>query len=292
MRGRTWGQLRREASWRLGSDPEARWLVEAAAGGPLAAVSHLVAAGPAIGCLESMLRRRAAGEPVQYIAGRWAFRGLELAVDRRVMIPRPETEQVVDAALEALDGLGEPSPVVVDLGTGSGAIALAIASERPGTRVWGSDVSEAALEVAASNLATLPATVGSRVRLVAGSWWEALPKDLAGRVDLVVSNPPYVSSGEICGLDAEVTCFEPRTALEAGPTGLEALALVIQGAREWLRPGGAAVVEIAPHQAQAALSLAGRAGLVRPDVRRDLAGRERALVGRAPAGGADGGGRR
>jgi release factor glutamine methyltransferase len=232
---------------------------------------------------ESLVERRVKGEPLQYVVGRWPFRTLDLMVDRRVLIPRPETEQVAQVALDELDRLArrlDHRSVAVDLGTGSGAIALAMAAERPDVQVWATDVSQPALEVAGANLAGLGGRAAARVRLARGAWWDALPDDLHHRVDLVVSNPPYISSGEMAGLDVEVVGWEPRSALEAGPTGLEAVRDILSGAPAWLRPGGVAVIEIAPHQAQVAADIATRTGFDAVYVRPDLAGRDRALVAR------------
>ena len=219
---------------------------------------------------------------MQYVLGRWGFRGLDLFVDRRVLIPRPETEQVVSVALAELDGRRRTgTPVVVDLGTGSGAIALAVAVERPGTRVWATDISAEALAVAAANLAGTGGRAATCVRLAQGSWWAALPPELAGQVDLVISNPPYISAGEMGNLDAVIARWEPLQALEAGPTGMEAIAAVIEGAPGWLAPGGALVVEIAPHQAGPAQAMATTAGFRHVAVHPDLAGRDRALLARS-----------
>jgi release factor glutamine methyltransferase len=279
---------------------EARWLIEEVTGeqwpvagpsraaGPSSAAgpSRAVAEAPARARFEALVVRRAAGEPLQYVVGRWPFRTLDLMVDRRVLIPRPETEQVVEAALAELDRM-EPDPsaprshrLAVDLGTGSGAIALSLAAERPRLRVWATDNSPSALDVAAANLAGLGGRAAARVRLVRGWWWAALPGDLRGQVDLVVSNPPYISSAEMGGLDAQVVAWEPRSSLEAGPTGLEALTEILSGATGWLRSGGAVVLEIAPHQAAAAANLAQRSGFHGVEVQTDLAGRDRVLIAR------------
>jgi len=259
-------------------------LVEEAAPDPWPATLEREVTGRAGDWFTSMLERRAGGEPLQYVLGHWAFRGLDLMVDRRVLIPRPETEVVVDVALGEIDRLAPPDPVAVDLGTGSGAIALALASERPGLAVWATDESADALEVAGANLAGLGGWAATRVRLAEGSWWDALPGDLAGRIGLAVSNPPYVAAAEVAQLDPVITDWEPRRALVAGPGGLEAVAQVLAGARRWLTPGAAVVVEVAPHQADAALALAAAAGLEDGRVHPDLAGRPRAVVGRAPLG--------
>ena len=228
--------------------------------------------------VHDMVRRRAAGEPLQYVLGIWSFRRLELVVDRRVLIPRPETEVVVEAALAELRRLGRPRPLAVDLGTGSGAIALSVALEAPEVRVWGTDRSELALAVARANLSGMGATVATRVRLASGHWFEALPAELRGTVDMVVANPPYVADGE--PLPEEVAGWEPAGALYAGPSGLEAVAEILGAAGSWLRRPGTVVVEIAPHQADRAVQLARAAGFSEVDVHPDLAGRLRVLVGR------------
>lgn len=251
---------------RLGSAAEARWLTRFAPPDRW----------------EELVERRLSGEPLQYVLGTWAFRTLELTVDRRALIPRPETEQVVEAALDVLGD--RPHPVVVDLGTGSGAIALSVAVERPGAEVWATDLDAAALELAALNRER----TGATVELCRGSWYDALPDRLRGRVDLVVSNPPYVSAEEWPTLDEEVR-REPRQALVAGDgadgtPGLAGVEAVLTGAPGWLVPGGAVVVELAPHQAPAAAAVARRVGLADVGVARDLAGRDRAVTARsAPA---------
>jgi release factor glutamine methyltransferase len=232
----------------------------------------------ALGSLTRMVERRLAGEPLQYVLGRWGFRTVDLLVDRRVLIPRPETELVVDVALAQLPT--SSGVTVVDLGTGSGAIALTIAAERVDATVWATDNDAAALAVAAANLAGL-GRPGARVTLAQGSWYEALPASLHGSVDVVVSNPPYVAAGE--PLPDEVRLWEPAAALIAGPSGMEAIDAVVRGAPPWLRPGGALVVEIGATQAASARQLASATGLIDLDVRRDLAGLDRVLVARSPA---------
>jgi release factor glutamine methyltransferase len=234
----------------------------------------------------SMLGRRESGEPVQYVLGHWAFRKLDLMVDRRVLIPRPETEVVVEVALAELAlvapaGTEGARPVVVDLGTGSGAIAFSIATERPDVEAWATDMSWEALAVASANLAGLGAQAGGRVRLVQGSWWSALPVGLKGSVTLAVANPPYVAESEVADLPEEVSRWEPHQALIAGPTGLEALEAIVSEASAWLAGRSTLVAEIAPHQSSAAKSLALSAGFRDVVVRNDLAGRERILVAKS-----------
>lgn len=265
---------------------EARWLVEEAAG---CSPSELLAAldAPAtvrgVGQLDGMLARRSAGEPLQYVLGHWPFRQLDLFVDGRVLIPRPETEQVVELALAELarraDDAGDGRRLrCVDLGVGSGAIALSLAVERHDTEVVAVDISADALAVATANLAGIGRSA-TRVTLVQGSWFDALDESLSGSVDLLVSNPPYVAASAV--LSDDVAAWEPNRALVAGPTGLEAIAAIVGGAPRWLAPGGALVVELSPEQAPDALVLAERAGLAEARIGVDLAGVDRALVARS-----------
>jgi release factor glutamine methyltransferase len=287
----TWRQLYVEAVDRLRSNTEARWLVEEAAGDPWPAALDRPVTARAGAWFDQLLARRESGEPFQYVVGHWPFRTLDLMVDRRVLIPRPETEVVVEVALAEMERLtatgGLPDtgpPLAVDLGTGSGAIALSLAAEHRGLQVWATDASEDALAVARANLAGLGGFVAPRVRMARGSWWNALPPDLAGRVSLVVSNPPYVTRAELSGLDPSVADWEPHQALAAGPEGTEDIQAILDGAAPWLAPRAAVVVEIAPHQAERVTALAGAAGFVDISVRRDLAGRKRVLVARRSEG--------
>jgi len=421
---------------RLGSSSEARWITEEAASGPWPSCLDEPVSSRAAAYFDSMVTRRAAGEPLQYVLGRWSFRQLELVVDRRVLIPRPETEQVVEVALAELaalveagprvaagprvsagpaapagsggsggpaapagSGLAEPAvpagsglesglaggpagrsvaagsagmsataggsglesglpggpaapaersaaaersapagsgpgepagmsaaagsagmsaaagaesrsaagpvisaravgasdavisvgaaapasgagPVVVDLGTGSGAIALSIAAEGHPAEVWATDASADALAIARANLVGLGGFRAATVRLVQGWWWDALPVSLVGRISLVVSNPPYVSTAEMSALPPVVADWEPGGALHGGLHGLDAIEVIVAGAPEWLARPGVLVVELAPHQASAAVALARAAGFREIRVVKDLAGRDRTLVGR------------
>ncbi len=295
----TWRELRRDVVQRLhaagvvSAEAEARFLVESVSGhdaGECATVADERPPARARARLWPMVERRERGEPLQYVLGAWSFRGLDLMVDRRVLIPRPETEQVVEIALAEAERQGlrrarrrplvdsDPLATVVDLGTGSGAIALALEAELPDVVVWAVDASEDALAVARANIAGCAAT---RVRLVQGSWFDPLPRELRGRIALVVSNPPYVAEHDLGTLPPEVADFEPHDALVAGPTGREALEHLIGAAPEWLAEGGALVCEIDPRQAGAVVESARARGYGEVLVLDDLTGRARVLVARA-----------
>jgi release factor glutamine methyltransferase len=264
-----------DATQRLGDHTDARRIVEEASGWEGAdLVLHLDDAANALvqRRWRSMVDRRAGGEPLQYVLGRWGFRALEVRVDRRALIPRPETEVVVEHALATIDALD--ARIAIDLGTGSGVIALSLASERARLDVWATDVSEDALDLARANLAGI-GRAGTRVRLAAGDWFAALPPDLAGTIDVVVANPPYVGAHE--SLPADVADWEPPGALVAGPRGTEAIERIVHDAPMWLRARGALVLEIGETQGDEVTALAhtnGFAATVHPD----FAGRPRVLV--------------
>lgn len=295
--GRTvsWRELLAETTDRLRgavdgpAELEARWIVEEASGregAELLAGLDDPATVRTVAHLDAMVARRLAGEPIQYVLGHWAFRHLDLLVDRRVLIPRPETEQVVEHVLAAVDEIDarrapDHPPLVVDLGTGSGAIALAVATERPRTQVWATDASAGALAVARANLAGIGRS-GSRVRLAEGSWFEALDPSLRGGIDVLASNPPYIAADE--SVAPSVVDWEPSSALVAGPDGLEAHREIVAGAAEWLAPDGVLVVEIGPTQAADVAACCRAAGfaVVRTEV--DHAGHDRAIVAHRHAG--------
>ncbi|HSC24411.1 MAG TPA: peptide chain release factor N(5)-glutamine methyltransferase [Casimicrobiaceae bacterium] len=224
----------------------------------------------------ALARRRRDGEPVAYLTGTREFFGLPLTVDPSVLIPRPETETLVEAALHLLDA-GRPRRVL-DLGTGSGAIALAIAHERPRADVLGVDRSAAALAVAARNAGRLKL---ANVRWLQSDWYEHVD-ELAGAFDVIASNPPYVADGDPHLAEGDVR-FEPHGALRAGPDGLSALRVVVAGAPARLAAGGALVVEHGFDQAEAVRALVHAAGLENPRSLRDLAGIPRVCVARKPS---------
>jgi release factor glutamine methyltransferase len=222
------------------------------------------------------VRRRGRREPLQYITGEAAFRELVLRVDPRVLIPRPETEVLVGEVLawargRAVDGGGL---VALDVGTGSGAIALSLLREGPFERVVATDVSAGALEVAALNAAAVGEA--ARVELRAGSVWAAVGE--GERFHVIVANPPYVMDSERPVLMPEVRDHEPEGALFAGPDGLTVVREIVAGAAAHLRPGGLLALELAPGQAAAVVELASAAGLSSPRVVADLAGRERVVL--------------
>jgi release factor glutamine methyltransferase len=227
--------------------------------------------GPAARAFGQMVRRRIRREPVAYILGRRGFRRIELMVDPRVLIPRPETELLVEVALQLRPGR------VLDVGTGSGAVALAVAEELPGCEVVATDTSEAALDVAAANANLLG--LSERVRFELGT----LPAtdSAAGRgerFDVILGNLPYVSEAEWEGLPPEIRSFEPREALVPGPTGLEAIEALLAALAREQRPEVVAL-EVGQGQAGAVAELVADAGFREVEARRDLAGIERVVVG-------------
>ena len=245
---------------------------------------------PTLQRLREMVKRRAAGEPLQYITGETEFCGLKLMVDKRVLIPRPETELLVETAVERLKGkhsqAGTPAPpsklvtnhhspiTLIDVGTGSGCIAVALATKLPQSEIWATDVSEEALEVARAN-ATLH-KVEKNVRFLKGDLLEALPNSL--RADAIVSNPPYIADGEVVKLPKEVRDFEPVRALAAGEDGLKVIRRLVMNAKRFLSPSGFVALEIGAGQRAAVAELFGNEDYVVSEVVKDLQGHERVIV--------------
>ncbi|MBM3887946.1 MAG: peptide chain release factor N(5)-glutamine methyltransferase [Verrucomicrobia bacterium] len=257
---------------------------------------------PALGTLREMVKRRAEGEPLQYVLGEASFCGLEIAVDKRVLIPRPETEMLVDYVLKnvtraassgfgvpALAGSGDPSaiqtqpakagtpnpasgPRIVDLGTGSGAIAIALAKNLPAARVMAVDASADALDVARANAAKHEVTV----EFFHGDVFESLPADV--KFDVIVSNPPYIPSGEIGSLAREIRDHEPVAALDGGADGLTVITRIARESKPRLEPGGRVVVELAAGQHEAAQRIFLDNGFRVEKMIADLNGHQRVLV--------------
>jgi len=217
--------------------------------------------------LESLVCRRLAREPVFQLVGRREFWSFDVAVDRRVLCPRPESELLIEAVVALAPQPGR----ILDCGTGSGALAAALARELPRAEIVASDRSAEALGVAASNLARL----APRVRLVRASWLTAFRPD---SFDVVISNPPYVPSAALAELAPEVRDFEPRAALDGGPDGLAAIRELLATARRVLRRGGHLVMELGAGQGAAAVALAARDAWTAAQTRLDAAGIERVLV--------------
>jgi release factor glutamine methyltransferase len=226
---------------------------------------------PELAAYRELVRRRAAGEPTAWLTGRREFLGHRFRVDARVLVPRPETELVVEAALDLLPEAG----AALDLCTGSGCIAASLSLSRPGARVVATELSPDALAVARENALALGATV----ELLEGDLYAPLPPDL--RFDLIVSNPPYVPAGEIAGLSREVR-REPRIALDGGADGLDVVRRIVAGAPARLRPGGALVLEMHETHADPLPALCLAAGFAQATVHRDLAALPRWVVARLP----------
>jgi release factor glutamine methyltransferase len=231
-----------------------------------------VPAADAAACFLQLIERRAAGEPVAYIVGRKDFWTLELAVNPAVLVPRPETELLVERALALHPG---DEAKAADLGTGSGAIALALASARPGWRIVATDISAAALAVARANAVTLGL---ERAEMLEGDWLACLP---GRRFDLLLSNPPYVAAGDPA-LDQPELMREPRLALVAAEDGLAALRAIIRAAPAHLEPGGWLLLEHGAAQAAAVAGELVARGFAQVRSHRDLAGRERMTEGQWP----------
>lgn len=223
----------------------------------------------------ALVERRRSGEPLQYLEGTVQFGPIEIAVDRRALIPRPETEVMWEDAVRSLGDAG-PGTVIVDMCTGSGALALALKHSFPQAKVFATDLDSEALALAAENAAAL----GLDVTFLKGDLFEALPENLKGRIDLLVVNPPYVREDEWSGLDAEITTNEPRSALVAGSEGTETIARIADETYWWLGIGGWVFCEISSTQGVVADELFGS---LDREVRHDLTGRDRYVAGRKGA---------
>ena len=277
----TWGELLQVTAVELGNEQEARWLCEHASGldrVELDAARDEVVSQRCGVALRAMVARRLTGEPLQYVMKSWGFRHLDVLVDNRVLIPRPETEVMVQAALDlAREMISKANSKlrVADLGTGSGVIGLSLASELPrgSNEVWLTDLSADALEVARANLAGL-GLINGDVRVAQGSWFAALPSELKNSFDLIVSNPPYIALYDP-SVESSVLNHEPHLALFAGSDGLDAYREIIAHAGEWLATNGWIVLEIGHQQGDAVRELLAQNSFKQIEIRKDLAGRDR-----------------
>ena len=235
------------------ADREARWLLEAEPDDP--------------DRLRDLVERRVGGEPLQYLTGLAGFRRLELRIGPGALVPRPETESLAGRAIEVAprDGL------VVDVGTGAGPIALALADERPDLTVIATEISDEALSWARINRDRLDL----KVELIHCDLFEKIPGRLRRRVDVIVSNPPYVSERERSSLPVEVADHEPGVALFSGGDGLEVFERIARSAKGWLRPGGVFLSEIGDRQGDTVVRLLDHLGYREANIRNDLVGRPR-----------------
>ncbi|MBI4588124.1 MAG: peptide chain release factor N(5)-glutamine methyltransferase [Candidatus Rokubacteria bacterium] len=260
---------RQDSEWllaeALGVDRLALWVE------PGRPVSRQVATG-----FRGRIRRRMRHEPLQYILGFEEFRGLRLRMTPAALIPRPETELLVEWALELEDGHG-PWSLAVDIGTGSGAIACALAAGAPHLHVLAVESSMAALAVAAANISTLG--LAPRVRLVAGDLFEPLA-GLANAVDVVISNPPYIRTSDLAALPIEIRDWEPHAALDGGADGTAVHRRLIGQSPGFLAPGGWLLMEVGEGQAETLRQAMAAHGFERIEVRKDLRGIERMIGGR------------
>lgn len=255
---------------------DARFLAEAALGvdrTELIRIEDEPIAASAREGLHAFARRRLAGEPVARILGEKQFYGLDFVLNEATLVPRPETEMIVTIGVQWL-ATRPPSPMVLDLGTGSGCIAISILTVRTDARAVGIDLSADALRAAGENARRHG--VADRLQMSAGSWFDPVPP--GERFDLIVSNPPYIETGVIPSLQPEVRDFDPNLALDGGPDGLDAYRAILAGAAGHLKPGGTLVLEIGSGQGAAITSLAEASGFLTMRLEKDLAGLDRALV--------------
>ena len=279
----SWREMLAATAEQLDNAQEARWLCEHASGMDSAEFSAEQDQLVTVACaksLNSMVRDRLSGVPLQYVMKRWAFRHLDIMVDKRVLIPRPETEQVVQVALDiARKTSSDQALRVVDLGTGSGVIGLSMAFElgAEAAHVWLTDASVDALDVARANMVGI-GRAAANVRVVHGSWWNALPQEIAGQIDIAICNPPYIAQDD-SEVAPDVHLYEPHSALYASDNGLSDLRTVIEGASTWLKKSGWLVLEIGYQQGAEVLAMMSASGFVGAEIRQDLSGRDRIAVG-------------
>jgi release factor glutamine methyltransferase len=222
------------------------------------------------------LKRRAAREPLDYVIGWTEFYGLRLEADRRALIPRPETEQLVESTLEILqrNKVTPPGPQIIEIGTGSGAVSIALAAQLTDARILATDISADSLQLAARN--TELNRLGERITFLEGDLFQPIDHSLSGKVDLIISNPPYVAESEFQTLPPEIREYEPRNALVGGADGLEVIEKLVQQAPSFLAEGALLALEIGHDQADRIRDLANENGAYRSmEIRKDYAGHDR-----------------
>ncbi|MEM1105360.1 MAG: peptide chain release factor N(5)-glutamine methyltransferase [Pseudomonadota bacterium] len=272
-----WAQRRLAGAGIEAAKREARLLVGHAMGidaAGLIAASHDAPPPGLAARLDPLLRRRAGREPLAHVLGRAEFYGLDLLCDARALVPRSDSEAVVDWALELA---GEGPAALADLGTGSGCLLLAALSQRPGLTGAGIDVSADAIALAEANAEATGLAGAARFEAVSWAAWQGW-----GAADLIMSNPPYIAAGVIETLEPEVRDHDPRGALDGGPDGLSAYRELIALGRARMKPGAWLVLEIGHDQRKAVLDLLAAAGFVQADCRQDLSGHDRVVAARAP----------
>lgn len=230
-----------------------------------------------LGAYRQSIARRGNREPLAYITGHKEFYGLDLYVNTAVLVPRPETEILVQGILDLLPtfGTGNPSNIV-EIGVGSGAISIALGANCPACNIWASDISPPALELAGENVDKHGLT--KKIKLVLGPYFSALPAEIMGKVTVVVSNPPYLTRAELSDAQPEVQ-KEPRVALDGGVDGLEAYRQIVTEAPTWLIPGGLLALEIGSTQAGDLIELIAKTrAFGPPEIRTDYAGHDRVVM--------------
>lgn len=232
-------------------------------------------------CQEVEQRARA-GEPLQYLLGYWSFRELELRVDQRALIPRPETELIVDLVADALGGANAigTTHLGVEVGVGTGAISLALASEVTGVTMWGTEISPDALELARENASLVQFAPGSSANFIRGDVLTGLPDEIVTRAEFLVSNPPYLSDLLMESASATVREFEPRTALHGGGDGLDVIRAILEEARQRMAAGSFVVIEHSSEQREEVMALARAHRFVDIVSLADLTGRDRFMFAR------------
>lgn len=281
----TWRQLLSETTERSGNRVTARWLCEHASGADGTEFDEILddrATTRCVAHLDAMLARLDTGEPLQYVMGRWAFRYLDIMVDSRVLIPRPETEVLAGIVIEKCRSMYEKvgrEVLVADLGTGSGVIGLSVLREMPleSCTVWMTDISEDAVHVARANAVGI-GRAAKGARFAVGNWCTALPEDVQQQYDVIVANPPYIAFDDV-EVDSSVRQWEPHSALFSGNDGLSDIAVIVDQSRLWLRTGGMLAIEMGHRQGSAVQNIFLDHGFVDVVIHRDLADRERFVTG-------------